>query len=71
MFNSDGEFGRESGKEVFVLALCGSGEVSEASELRDERAVADELEGESGGVGQVLANRSVSMSVPKLKSGRP
>lgn len=71
-FTSDGEFGSERGKELLVLALCGRGDVSEEAELRDDVAVADEVEGESGGVGKVVANSSVSMSASasKLMLGR-
>lgn len=71
-FTSDGEFGNERGKELLVLALCGRREVSEEAELRDDVAVADEVEGESGGVGKVVANSSVCMSASasKLMLGR-
>lgn len=56
---------------MLVLALSGSGVASEASELRGDKAVDDDADGESGGVGKVCAKSFVSMraSVSKLMSG--
>lgn len=69
--NNDGESGKERGNEVLVLALSGSGIISERSELRGDMVVYDEVDGERGGVGNVFAKSVVSMraSASKLMSG--
>ncbi|MBA7492863.1 hypothetical protein ES702_03416 [subsurface metagenome] len=54
-----------------MVALVGRGIVSEMSELRCDVAVVDEVDGESGGVGNVFAKSAVSIraSASKLISG--
>lgn len=47
---------------MLVLALCGKGESSEKPDERGESAE-DDIKGESGGVGSVVAKSVVSMSV--------
>lgn len=69
--NKDGELGNERGNELLLLALRGRGVVSERSELRGDMAVVDEVDGDSGGVGNVFAKPAVSIraSASKLISG--
>lgn len=63
---SDGEYGKLA-KDVFVLALCGSGDKSEVSEGLGESVELDGA-GDDGGVGRVNAKSVASIVELNSKS---